>query len=207
MEYGFTGLNNSRQSSVDQERMSIVASHMYEQYNNYQNANLIAAGIFDSIYENMKILTDYFRQTFSARGIPSDDIYCSRDDVTKSLLLSILWHKIGFTMIFNDKPQVLENTVNGQRTIYSRIVATKGDCIKIINENPDLLTEKIRNMEVASLYVPAKRSMSCELRTIHLINEIHPVQISIENANKEFLIKVIEYVCGGGYVHWQSTYL
>ena len=207
MEYGFTGLNNSRQSAVDQERMSIVASHMYEQYNDHQNANLMAKGILDSIYENMKVTTDYFRQTFSSRGISSDDIYCTRDEATQSLLLSILWHKIGFTMIFNDKPQVLENNVSRQRNICSRIVATKGDCIKVINENPDSVTEKIRNIEVASLYVPAKRSMPCELRTIHLINEIHPIPIAIENAPKEFLFKVIEYVCGGGYVHWQSMSL
>ena len=207
MEYGFTGLNSSRQSSVDQERMSIVASHMYEQYNNYQNANLLAGEILDSIYENMKITTEYFRQTFTARGISSDDIYCLKDDETKSLLLSILWHKIGFTMIFNDKPQVLEDNVSRQRTICSRIVATKGDCIKVIKENPDTLVEKIRNIEVASLYVPSNKSMPCELRTIHLINEIRPISISIENAHKEFLLKVIEYVCGGGYVHWQSMSL
>lgn len=207
MEYGFTGLNSSRQSSVEQERMSIVASHMYEQYNDYQNANHIAKGILDSIYENMKVTTDYFRQTFSSRGISSDDIYCTKDEATQSLLLSILWHKIGFTMVFNDKPQVLENNVSRQRIICSRIVATKGDCIKVINENPDSMAEKIRNIEVASLYVPAKRSMPCELRTIHLINELHPISIASEDAHKEFLFRVIEYVCGGGYVHWQSMSL
>ena len=207
MEYGFTGLNSSRQSSVEQERMSIVASHMYEQYNDYQNANILAKNILDSIYENMKVTTDYFRQTFSARGVSGDDIYCTRDEATQSLLLSILWHKIGFTMIFNDKPQVLDNNLNRQRIICSRIVATKGDCIKVINENPDSIVEKIKNIEVASLYVPAKKSMPCELRTIHLINEIHPIAIAIENAHREFLFKVIEYVCGGGYVHWPSMSL
>ena len=76
LESGFTGLNNSRQSSVALERINDVAAHMLTQYADCQNSRENAMTVFTEIYENMQSVCDYFRQTFAARGVCVDNIYC-----------------------------------------------------------------------------------------------------------------------------------
>lgn len=203
MENNFTGLNNSRQASVALERINDVASHMFVQYNEFKNSSVIAEDMFNSIYYNMESLADYFRQTFSARGISVDNIYCKKEPTIKSIVLSVLWQKVGFTMISNDKPLALHRQ-DGKRMICHRIMATKGDCINIISENPENYNAKLLEAEVASLYVPANKNDTCEMRVRHLSNEIHT--INQQFAAREFFLKVIEYTCGGGSLHAEKEF-
>ena len=203
MENNFTGLNNSRQTSVALERINDVASHMFSQYNDFKNSSALADEIFNDVYYSMESLADYFRQTFSARGINIDNIYCLKDKSTKSIVLSVLWQKVGFTMVTNDKPLALHRQ-DGKKSICHRILATKGDCIKIIGDNPENYLAKLLDAEVASLYVPANKNESCEMRVRHLSNEFHT--INQQFAAKEFFLKVIEYTCGGGSLHTEKEF-
>ena len=50
LESGFTGLNNSRQSSVALERINDVAAHMLTQYADCQNSRENAMTVFMEIY-------------------------------------------------------------------------------------------------------------------------------------------------------------
>ena len=203
LESGFTGLNNSRQSSVALERINDVAAHMLTQYADCQNSRENAMTVFTEIYENMQSVCDYFRQTFAARGVSVDNIYCQKDQATQSIVLSILWQKIGFTMMTNDRPQALHRQ-DGKKVICYRILATKGDCIKIINENPENMVSKLLEFEVASLYVPANKNDVCEMRVRHLSNEIHSINQQL--AAREVFLKVVEYTCGGGSLHVEKEF-
>ena len=203
MENGFTGLNSSRQTSMALERINDVASHMLSQYSDFKNSSVNAMEMMKSIYDNMESVADYFRQTFSARGISVDSIYCQKDEQTQSILMSILWQKVGFTMILNDKPLALHRQ-DGKKMICYRILATKGDCINIIRDNPENYLSKLLEAEVASLYIPANKSDSCEMRVRHLSNEIHT--INQQFAAKEFFLKVVEYTCGGGSLHTEKEF-
>ncbi len=203
MENGFTGLNNSRQASVALERINDVSSHMLSQYADFKSSSENAKEVFDNIYENMESVADYFKQTFSARGVSVDNIYCLKDEATKSILMSVLWQKVGFTMILNNKPLALHRQ-DGKKVICQRILATKGDCINIIHENSENYISKLLEAEVASLYVPANKNDSCEMRVRHLSNEIHTLNQQV--ASKEFFLKVVEYTCGGGSLHTEKEF-
>lgn len=80
-----------------------------------------------------------------------------------------------------------------------RIIATNGDCNKIIKNNPEDYVDKLLNDEVASLYVPSNKSDACELRARFLSNDIFT--LTHQQAAKEFFLKVVEYICGGGTKH------
>ncbi len=203
MENSFTGLNSSRQTSVALERINDVSSHMLTQYTDYKNSAANAGEMFANIYENMESVAEYFRQTFSARGVSVDNIYCVKDESTQSILMSILWQKVGFTTILNNKPMALHRQ-DGKKMICHRILATKGDCIQIIKDNPDNFTTKLLDAEVASLYIPANKNDSCEMRVRHLSNEIHAINQQL--APKEFFLKVVEYTCGGGSLHIEKEF-
>ncbi|MBQ2644953.1 hypothetical protein IJG14_05205 [bacterium] len=199
----FKSLNSSGQTSVEMERINDVAAHMLSQYSDYINSRKNASDIMESIYNKMEYVTEYFRQTFSARGISVDSIYCKRDETIQSVLMSVLWKKIGFTLILNDKPLALHRQ-DGKKVICYRILATKEDCTKIIRENPDNYTSKLLDAEIASLYIPANKNDFCEMRVRHLSNEIH--SINQQQASKEFLLKVLEYTCGGGSLHIEREF-
>ena len=203
MENGFTGLNSSRQTSVALERINDVSSHMLSQYMDFKNSSVNANDVMKSIYDNIDSVADYFKQTFAARGISTESIFCQRDDATQSLLMSVLWQKIGFTTILNNKPMALHRQ-DGRKMICHRILATKGDCIKIVRENPENYVSKLLEAEVASLYIPANKNDSCEMRVRHLSNEIHTLNQQV--AAEEIFLKVIEYTCGGGSLHTEKEF-
>ena len=47
---------NARKSAVIQERMSLVSSHMYKQFLEYQQSNANTAILFDKMVENMALI-------------------------------------------------------------------------------------------------------------------------------------------------------
>lgn len=78
LDNGFTGLNNSRQASVALERINDVSAHMLSQYSDFKNSSENANELFSNIYDNMRSVSDYFKQTFAARGVSVDNIRCEK---------------------------------------------------------------------------------------------------------------------------------
>ena len=64
-----------RKSSVIQERMGLVSGHMYKQFLEYQQSSTNTLILFDKMVENMALTVDYLKQSFSMRGIPTENIY------------------------------------------------------------------------------------------------------------------------------------
>jgi hypothetical protein len=203
LDSNFTGLNSSRQSSIDLERINDVATHMFSQYTEFRNAGANAGEILENIYENMKSVSDYLKQTFAARGVSVENIRCERDSETQSIVLSVLWQKIGFTLVSNTKPLYIQQR-GGTKAICYRIIATKSNCSKTIKENPDNYLDKLLDDEVASLYVPADKSNACEMRTRYLANNIY--SLSHQQAPKEFFMSVFQYICSGGSKHIEREF-
>lgn len=146
----------------------------------------------------MESVCEYLKQTFAARGLSTDGIYCKRDEEIQSVLMSIKWKKIGFTLILNDEPRAIFRQDN-QKIICYRILATKEDCLKIIHDNPDNYKSKLLDAEVASLYIPANKNDFCELKLKYITKGNHLINQS--EAAKEFLLNVIEFTCKGKTIH------
>ena len=180
----FDNLETSiRKSSVIQERINLVSTHMYKQFLEYQRSTMNATETFVKITDNMQSTVEYLKQSFGARGV----------------VLHILWHTISFTTRWNNQPQALYRGVE-MPMISNRIIALKGnfhEIIKDVKEEDQLQT--VLEQEVASLFIPAERGQNCIIKINHLGNK--EFYINHMDAPREFLLKVIETICGGGIYH------
>lgn len=206
MTNSFDSLDNletsMRKSSVIQERMNLVSTHMYKQFLEYQHSNVNMAEMFLKMMENMSTTVDYLKQSFTARGIPTQNIYFDLDSSKTIATLNILWNTISFTTVSNDKPKALYRE-NELPLFTGRIMALKGDYKEIIRQNTDDPLQALLEHEVASLYVPADKSQSAIIKIKHLGNK--EFYINQMDASREFLLKVIETICGGGLYHEESV--
>ena len=196
----FDNLETSiRKSSVIQERINLVSIHMYKQFLEYQRSTMNAAETFVKIADNMQATVEYLKQTFSARGIATDNIYFETGSSKSVLILHILWHTISFTTKWNNQPQALYRGVEVPM-ISNRIIAIKGDFNKIVKGvDEENQLEAILQHEVASLFIPSERGQNCIIKINHLGNK--EFYINHMDAPREFLLKVIETICGGGIYH------
>ena len=196
----FDNLETSvRKSSVIQERINLVSTHMYKQFLEYQRSTMNAQETFVKITDNMQSTVEYLKQSFAARGVATDSIYFEEDSSKSVLILHILWHTISFTTRWNNQPQALYRGVEAPM-ISGRIIAIKGNFNEIINKvKEENQLQSVLEQEVASLFIPAERSQNCIIKINHLGNR--EFYINHLDAPREFLLKVIETICGGGIYH------
>ncbi len=191
-----------RKSSVIQERMSLVSSHMYKQFLEYQQSNANTAVLFEKMVENMALTVEYLKQSFTVRGIPSENIYYEYDKQRHIAIMNILWHSITFYSNMKDKPKALHREKDVP-LFTGRIIAIKGMLPELLQGYNDETEQKLLDMEVASLYVPADKSGKAIIKIRHLGNQ--EFYINQMEAPREFLLKVIETICGGGNYHKEGS--
>lgn len=195
----FDNLETSfRKSSVIQERVSLVSTHMYKQFLDYQHANMNVSECFSRMVDDLQAVVETLKQGFSSRGVTTQNIYMEVDSQKSVAVINILWHKISFTTRCNYQPQALfrENNV----PLFScRIMAIRGNYNDLIKSSNDDEMQILLENEVASLFVPAEKIQNTIITIRHLANkEFHLNQM---DAPREFVLKVIETICGGGVYH------
>lgn len=203
MDNNFNDLEMTvRKSALIQERMGLVSAHMYKQFLEYQQSNANTAVLFEKMVENMALTVEYLKQSFTSRGIPSENIYYEYDKQKHIAILNILWHSISFVVNMKDNPKALHREKD-LPLFTGRIFAIKGIIPEIVHGINEEVEQKLLDLEVASLYVPADKSAKAIIKIRHLGNqEFYLNQI---DAPKEFLLKVIETVCGGGNYHKEGS--
>ena len=206
MENSFNSFDNMetsiRKSSVIQERINLVSTHMYKQFLEYQHSTINCQETFLKIIDNMQATVDYLKQSFGSRGVATDNIYYSVDDAQTVLVLNILWHTISFTTRWNNQPQALFRGVEPPM-ISGRIIAMKGNFYDAVNEDSENGIDAVLEHEVASLFIPADKTQIGIIKINHLGNR--EFYINQMDAPREFLLKVIETICGGGIYHEERT--
>jgi hypothetical protein len=199
LTYNFDNLEkNLTKSSVIKERVNLIASHMYKQHLEYTHAANNTTKMFNRLLNDMDDVTRYLTESFSSRGIPSSNIMCEIDADRSVGIINILWHSISFTTRGNTKPQALFRE-DKPPLFTGRIIALNGDFQDATLDIQDQEYPDILSCEIASLYVPADTMSDAIIKIRHLGNrEYHVNQI---DAPREFLLKVIEIICGGGFYH------
>ncbi|MBQ7125958.1 hypothetical protein IJO12_02615 [bacterium] len=208
MSKGYENFNNSetsfRKSSLIQERVGLVSTHMYKQFLDYQHSTLNTAELFSEMIVNIRDIIDSLKQLFAARGITTENIYMDYDKDKSVIIINILWHTFSFTTRCNYEPQALFR--EGSAPMFSgRIMAINGNYNELmegINSRNDMMAVLL-DKEVASLYVPADKSQNCIFKIKHLSNR--EFFLSSVDASREFVLKVIETICGGGVYHEEGT--
>lgn len=188
----------ARKSSVIQERMGLISSHMYKQFLEYQQSTVNMVEMFDKMAENMALTVEYLKQSFTTRGIPSENIYFEYDKQKHIAVMNILWHSITFATNLKDSPKGLRREKDAP-LITGRIIAMKGTIPELIHGINKEIEQKLLNSEVASLYIPADKNAKAIIKIRHLVNQ--EFYINQMDAPREFLLKVIEIICGGGNYH------
>jgi len=191
---------SSRKSALIQERVGLVSTHMYKQFLDYQHAIINTNEIFLGMTANLQDVVDTLKEAFSSRNVTTQNIYLDIDPQKSVIIMNILWHKISFTTRCNFQPQALYRE-NGLHMFAGRIMAIRGNYYEIMNgaRNHDEEMVNLLNNEVASLYIPAETNQNSIMKIQHLPNR--EFGLSQIDAPREFVLKVIEAICGGGFYH------
>ena len=208
MSQGYENFNNTetsfRKSTLMQERIGLVSTHMYKQFLDYQHATMNTTEIFAEMIDNLKAISDSLKQSFASRGITSENIYVEHDKDKTVVVIHILWHVISLTSRCNFEPQALYR--EGASPMFSgRIMAINGDYNELLDgkKNRNEVMEVLLDKEVASLYVPADKSQNSIFKIRHLANR--EFFLNSTDASREFVLKIIETVCGGGLYHEEGS--
>ena len=199
----FESFDNSETATkkdiVIQERVELVSSHMYKQFLDYQHSTVNTNDIFTRMVDCLDIVSNNLKQSFSSRGITTQNIYVESDSPKSTAIVNILWHKMSFTTRCNFQPQALFRD-DGRHIFSNRIMAIRGNYHDIIKDAKDREEEMVRLLEheIASLYIPADQIQKCIFKIKHTGQEFALNQI---DAPREVVLKVVETVCGGGLYH------
>lgn len=195
---------SSRKSALIQERVGLVSTHMYKQFLDYQHATVNTNEIFYGMAENLQDVVETLKDAFASRNVTTQNIYLDIDPQKSVIIVNILWHKISFTTRCNFQPQALYRE-NGQHVFSGRIMAIRGNYYEIMKgviEHDEEMVRLLDN-EVASLFVPAEKNQNSIMKIKHLTNrEFYLNQI---DAPREFVLKVLETICGGGFYHEEGA--
>lgn len=195
---------NFRKDSLIQERVGLVSTHMYKQFLDYQNATINTAEVFNEIIQDLKSIVETLKKSFSSRGITTQNIYVDYDTQKTIVTINILWHTISLTTRCNFEPQALYREQQSPM-FCGRIMAIKGnynDVMKGIDDKSECMKRLLDN-EIASLYVPADKMQNSIFKIRHLSNR--EFFLNSQDSAKEFVLKVIEIVCGGGVYHEEGS--
>ena len=202
LENNYNSFDNNdmslRKSSIIQERINLVSTHMYKQYLEYEKSMLNMSEVFSKMKDNLEIIIDSLKQSFASRGVAAQNINFEIDPSGTVIVINILWHQISILIRYNDFPQGLKRGEH-ERIITSRIIAITGNYFEIIKKTKENDIEAILEFQTASLYIPSEKSQPAVMKIKGLTNKEFP--LSQIDAPRDFLLKVIELTCGGGVEH------
>ena len=122
---------------------------------------------------------EYLKQSFASRGIPSENIYYEYDKVRHIAVMNILWHSITFSSNMKDSPKALSREKDVP-LISGRIIAIKGVLPELVHGYNTEIEQKLLDMEVASLYVPADKNVKAIIKVRRSANpEIPGVTLTL----------------------------
>lgn len=186
----------ARKNYAAKERLNLIASHMFKQQLEHKQANVNTTMTFNKILNEIEDVTGCLKESFNLRGVDSSDISFETSSQKNFAMMNILWHAISFSVRGNIKPQALYR--EGRLPLFTgRVIALNGNFKDVILKDKD--NTEILKYEIASLYIPADAEQKAILTIKHLSNK--EFEINQLDAPREFILKVIEIICGGGFYH------
>jgi hypothetical protein len=193
--------SGTKKNTVIKERVNLITSHMYKQYLEHVKASKNTTDMFSRMLSEMVSVGSQLSESFVQKNAPSSNIFCETDADRSVGIMNILWHSISFTTRGNTKPQALYR--KGKQPLFcGRILALNGDFRDASLGLQDQEYPAILKCEIASLFVPADPTFDAIIKIKHLGNS--EFLINQIDAPREFLLKVVEIICGGGYYHEEA---
>ena len=66
---------------------------MYKQFLDYQHSTVNTNDIFTRMIECLELVSNNLKQSFSSRGVTTQNIYVDADSLKSVAVVNILWHK------------------------------------------------------------------------------------------------------------------
>lgn len=180
-----------------------LAATMVAQFKAHQTAMSQTHTVFEQLLDLLAPTTEAFAQALQNRALhfPVAQPVSIRIEPDRSVgVVRLLWHTLSFTTRGNSHPLALERP--GREPLFSgRIVVLQGDLTQLAPdwEDTPVALETLLEYELASLFVPADALQPAILRMPHKPgDEVFYHQAS---AAQQFLLKTLEVVCHGGFLH------
>ncbi len=184
-------------SSLD-ERINLITSHMFKQHKEHTRATENTKKMFEKLLHDLEEVTDKLKHCFEKRQLSLSSALCLIDADRSVGVINVLWNSLSFTTRGNTRPQALYRTEEAP-LFTGRIIALNGNFYDASLDIQDQEYPDILECEVASLYVPADKTSPAVMKIKHLGDR--EILINQTDAPKEFLMRTIEVICGGGIYH------
>ena len=209
MVNGYDNFDNTemhlRKDSLIQERVGLVSTHMYKQFLEYQKATVNTSEIFNEIIVSLNPIMESLKKSFASRGVTTQNIFFDYDTQKTVITITILWYTFSLTTRCNYEPQALYRGESKPPMFSGRIMAIRGNYADVIKgaEDKNECLGRLLESEIASLYIPSDKMQSSIFKIRHLSNR--ELFLNSQDSAKEFILKVIEIVCGGGVYHEEGS--
>lgn len=194
--------SSAKKASVIKERVNLITGHMYKQYLEHIQATQNTSEMFNRILNDMDDVSKQLKDSFIQRNIPASNVFYEVDADKSVGIMNILWHSISLTTRGNTRPQALYRK-DCPPMFCGRILALNGNFQDASLDIQDQEYPDILKCEIASLFIPADSTADAIIKVRHLGDveyAVNPI-----DASREFLLKVIEIICGGGFFHEEIT--
>ena len=193
--------DEERSFQLINKRVGLLAGHMTHQLCQHQQALRNTKLIFNQLLEDLPALCTTFKEAVrGADGVDTGRIFNEIDPDKSVGVLNILWHCLSFTSRGNSKPLALFRP-DKDPVFTGRILAIRGDFLDISHTYDTQQFSDLLSFELASLYIPSDPLEPAIMRIPHLGEEEQ--LLNQGDAARLFLLKTIEMVCGGGFLHEQ----
>ena len=181
-----------------EKRLDTIVTHMNRQYIEFVESGVNTSKMFEKLLNELHNVTGYLKESIAKAGMNPAQVFYEIDADRSVGILNILWHSISFTTRGNTKPQALFRD-DGPPMYSGRIIALKGDFQDAALDLQDQEYPDVLRCEIASLFVPHDPYTDVIMKIRHLSN--NEFTLKQKDAPRQFLLKTIEIICGGGIYH------
>ena len=182
------------------KRVALLAGHMTHQSSLHERAVENTKQIFEELLDDLSVVCESFKSNFNHRDMETHRIYSEVDPDRSIGVLNIMWHCLSFTSRGNHKPLAIAR--GGKEPLFTgRILAIRGDFHDLAHTYETFDFTDLLPFELASLYIPPDPLEPAMMRVPHLGGEESLLEQS--TAGRLFLMKTVEMVCAGGFLHEQ----
>ena len=188
----------SQNGTLISQKMALLANHMSQQQYQHQHAVANCNRLFAHLLDDLPAFVEAFQAAFATKNIGGEQIYCQIDPDRSVGILRVLWHTLSFTTRGNSQPLALAR--HGRDPVFTgRILCVRGDFQDLsLLWDPQQFSDLLP-FEIASLFVPADETQPAIMTVPHLGDT--EAYFHQADAARLFLLRTVELVCGGGFLH------
>jgi hypothetical protein len=182
-----------------EDRIKFFSHQLTQQLQLFHRTRENTQNLFSAVVATLRSVSEQFH-TYLPHDDTHSQVRLDIDPDESVATLSFLWHEITFLIAPQTKP-MLTLRQDGHPFFCGRIQALKGNYADIMEETGGSLdSQDLAAYELSSLFAPANAMGQAMIR-MTLGDEPEECLMGFESAAENFVMKMIELLSFGGYVH------